>query len=109
MPLGIFDPVEFELCERALLPGNIVVIGTDGIWESLNQRREMFGKSAVFEIVTENAHRPAGEILQAVIDALERFMDGVDREDDITLVVIKVLPPPSIWAAPGGADPAGMS
>jgi sigma-B regulation protein RsbU (phosphoserine phosphatase) len=92
VPLGVMDTAEYEVCRRSMKPGDIFVIGTDGIWEARNPDGEMFGKRSVREIIERCAHQPAGRILEAVVDAVERFQDGSSREDDITLVVIKVAP-----------------
>ena len=46
LALGVLEPAEFEACERPLRPGNIVIIGTDGIWEARNPDGDMFGKES---------------------------------------------------------------
>ena len=73
-----------------LLPGQIVLIGTDGIWEARNARRDFFGKDAVREIIRENAQRHAKQISQAIIDAVAAFRGNHAQEDDLTIVVAKV-------------------
>jgi sigma-B regulation protein RsbU (phosphoserine phosphatase) len=98
LPLGVFERAEFEVCERRLPPGGIVLIGTDGIWETHNPAGEMLGKEAVCDIISREAHRSAEEILGAVIEAVEHFRGGVHQEDDITLVVVKAV-------AKGPGDP----
>jgi sigma-B regulation protein RsbU (phosphoserine phosphatase) len=95
LPLGVLDTAEFEVCERPLHPGDVLVIGTDGIWEARNPGGEMFGKGAVCDVIGRCIGQSAAAILQAVVDAVSRFQDGADREDDITLVVIKVEKNPS--------------
>jgi sigma-B regulation protein RsbU (phosphoserine phosphatase) len=50
----------------------------------------MFGKERFSNVIRQNAAASAKEILTAVIDALSRFQQDLDPEDDVTLVVIKV-------------------
>ncbi|MGE5310867.1 MAG: SpoIIE family protein phosphatase [Nitrospirota bacterium] len=69
--------------------GQVIVIGTDGIWESVNPQGEMFGKDRLCEIVRQAHVRPAQELVAAITDAVDRFREGLPRQDDITLVVIK--------------------
>ena len=102
LPLGVLETTAYEIRERSLSVGDILVIGTDGIWEARNPKGEMFGKQAVSDLIADNADRSAGDILAAVVGAVDRFQDGTDREDDITLVVIKVASPTPDAA---GADP----
>lgn len=73
-----------------LNPGQIIAIGTDGIWETYNSDRQMFGKQRFHKLIRENAHRSASEIIDAVFNNLKKFTIGLKQTDDITLVVIKV-------------------
>ena len=88
--LGIFENTEYEELQQPLEPGQIILIGTDGIWEAINPKGEPFGKEAFKKIIRDNADEPANRILMAVIDALDSFRYPLDPEDDVTLVVIKV-------------------
>lgn len=72
-----------------LAKGQIIAIGTDGIWESFNSRDEMFGKERFKAVIRGHAHLGAEEILDAVYTALARFTQGRRSEDDVTLVIIK--------------------
>ena len=69
--------------------GQVILIGTDGIWESENPQGEMFGKERLREIVRRVHVRTAQELVEAITDAVDRFRQDVPRQDDITLVVIK--------------------
>ena len=92
LPLGIFKDAEFMEGQRDIVPGQIIVIATDGIREALNRYGEMFGKESLQTIIRRNAATNSAKILQAVFTALDLFGQGVKSEDDMTLVVIKVLP-----------------
>ncbi len=54
MPLGLDESFEYNSFHRGLEPGQVVMIGTDGIWEMHNKAGEMFGKEALMEIVRNN-------------------------------------------------------
>jgi len=90
--LGIDENFVFEENERVgLETGQIFFLGTDGIWEAHNSQRKMFGKEAVRNIIRQNAEVSAAEILEAILSSLKNFLGDADPEDDVTLVVIKVL------------------
>jgi sigma-B regulation protein RsbU (phosphoserine phosphatase) len=93
LPLGIFRETEFEIRQRGLQPGQIVIFTTDGIRETVDQKGRMFGVSRLKELIHENARQSAQEIAQAVIDAAVAFRRPLKQDDDITLVVIKVKEP----------------
>ena len=89
--LGVVDDIRFEENRReGLKNGQIIAIGTDGIWEASNVKGEMFGKERLRTILRENAHKSSQEILNEVYDQLSRFTSGQKSEDDITLVIIKI-------------------
>jgi len=89
--LGVNAAFDYEENNRrGLINGQIIAIGTDGIWEAVNGDGEMFGKARFRNIIRKNAHAAAGNILNAVYRELDQFTRGQRSEDDITLVVIKV-------------------
>ena len=89
--LGIDDSYEYEEYRRErLAKGQIVVLGTDGIWEAENSKGERFGKEPIFRIIRKYSDEDAKGLLTACLFSLEKFRDGVPPEDDVTLIVIKV-------------------
>jgi sigma-B regulation protein RsbU (phosphoserine phosphatase) len=90
LALGVDYTFEYEEFDRTLAPGQIVLIGTDGIWEMHNESGEIFGKDRLKEIIQRNASSTAKEIIAAIYDALNRYRGTRQPEDDITMVVIKV-------------------
>ena len=69
--------------------GQILVIGTDGVWEAQNIKGEMFGKQQLKRIIQKNANLAAEVILTTIIDSLKVFQKSVKQQDDVTLVIIK--------------------
>jgi sigma-B regulation protein RsbU (phosphoserine phosphatase) len=89
--LGVMDEVNYaQHSKEGLADGQIIAIGTDGIWEAFNRNGEMFGKDRLREIIRREAGKGATEILASVYEELNTFTLGKKSEDDITLVVIKV-------------------
>jgi sigma-B regulation protein RsbU (phosphoserine phosphatase) len=88
--LGAFEDSEYRESRRALKPGEIILIGTDGIWETHSPEGEMFGKARLKNIVRDHSRASARGITDRVIGAVEDFRRPLGKEDDVTLVVIKV-------------------
>ena len=89
--LGVDENVQFvEYQKPGLKEGQILLLGTDGLWETQNPSGSMFGKDGIYEIIRQNTAASAREILNAIVAELEHFRQGREPEDDITLVVIKV-------------------
>ncbi|MCP4625928.1 MAG: SpoIIE family protein phosphatase [bacterium] len=88
--LGLDDSFDYDSFHRHLEPGQVIMIGTDGIWEMHNQAGAMFGKKVLMEIIRNNQKASARAIVDTVTETLKRFRGDDAPEDDITMVVIKV-------------------
>jgi sigma-B regulation protein RsbU (phosphoserine phosphatase) len=89
--LGVDEGFTYpENHKTGLSEGQIIAVGTDGIWETCNRDGEMFGKKRFRNIIRRHAEAGASDILNAVYDELNQFAKGLKAEDDITLVVIKI-------------------
>ena len=88
--LGIDASFTFEENKRSgWSEGQIIVIGTDGIWETENSIAEKFGKIRLRRIIRQHSQFSAQEILSAILDALKKFRGSAPQNDDVTLVVVK--------------------
>jgi len=90
MPLGIDEDAEYEESSKEISQDSIIVIGTDGIWETGDSNGKRFGKTRLQEIIRSHSNKSAGDILNAVIDSVKKFRHPLKQEDDVTLVIIKV-------------------
>jgi serine phosphatase RsbU (regulator of sigma subunit) len=91
LPLGILDDTEYhEETYGPLIPGQVIVVGTDGVWEMPNVKGEQFGKERLREVIREFAGKSAAEISTAIRERLVAFRGPAKQEDDVTFVVIKV-------------------
>ena len=92
IPLGIFEEAQYEQAGPIeLANGDIVLVGTDGIWEARNSAGDMFGKDRLRKILSDSADRSASEIHDRIVEAVHDFRQTRPQEDDVTLVVIKAL------------------
>ncbi len=90
LPLGVSEVAAYQKFDRKIERGQIVVMATDGIWEARSPDGEMFGKERFQDLIRENAGRPAKEMIQAVIRAVDRFCHPLQITDDLTLVITKI-------------------
>jgi phosphoserine phosphatase RsbU/P len=93
LPLGILASGTYE--EHSFGPlraGQVIVVGTDGIWEMPNAHGEQFGKERLREVIRGAAAGTAAEIVDAIVASLSRFRGDCRLVDDVTLVVMKPQP-----------------
>jgi len=89
--LGIEPDYSFTVNRKeGLHDGQVIAIGTDGLWETRNIEGEMFGKERFKTLLRNLADRPATDILNAIFSDLDDFRAGRRADDDITLVLVKV-------------------
>jgi sigma-B regulation protein RsbU (phosphoserine phosphatase) len=91
LPLGVSETATYQKFDRQIHPGQIIMMGTDGIWEAQSRQGEMFGKERFKDIIRHNAGLPAKDIIQAVIKEVDRFCHPLEKTDDVTLVVSKIM------------------
>ena len=93
LPLGVLpDHVYAEQSCSGLTPGQVLLLGTDGIWEARDTGDAMYGKDRLREVVRRHAGGTAAELVAAIHADVAAFQAGAPRDDDITVVVIKALP-----------------
>ncbi len=88
-PVGLLENATFEVSTERLLPGDRVVIYSDGVTEAQNARGEFFGKKRLREIVTGNAAENCAAIHDAIQEGVSAFAEGARQSDDITVVVME--------------------
>jgi len=93
IPLGVRPEWPFHENDRNQWPNfGVIVLGTDGIWETKAPDGTVFGKEGLMKVVADTAHLPAADICAAVFDTLREFSGGDAFGDDVTLVIVKFLP-----------------
>ncbi len=68
----------------------IVLIGSDGVWDTENENGEMFGRERVKRVLAKNSHLRSEEIIKAITDEINSFRKTKPLTDDITLVITKI-------------------
>jgi sigma-B regulation protein RsbU (phosphoserine phosphatase) len=90
IPLGVEPGAAFEVRERrGLIEGSIILLGTDGIWETADPDGAMFGKERLLPLVRTGRGESAQALRDRILGALETFRGPAAAADDVTLVVVK--------------------
>ncbi|HEX2121468.1 MAG TPA: PP2C family protein-serine/threonine phosphatase, partial [Thermoanaerobaculia bacterium] len=86
----LFRDDRYQEHEMALLPGDRLVLFTDGVSEASGGNGEMFGEPLIEALVVENRTLGARELQQSIVEAATTFSGG-ELDDDLTLVVVAVM------------------
>jgi serine phosphatase RsbU (regulator of sigma subunit) len=84
----------YEEQETTLLPGDGVLMCTDGLVEAHSPQGEMFGAPRLRSLLGEHPEGGSG-FSAALMEELERFTGAEwEQEDDITLLTLERSPTP---------------
>jgi sigma-B regulation protein RsbU (phosphoserine phosphatase) len=90
LPLGVMETTEYvEQSYAPLRPGQILVVGTDGVWEMPNMAGEQFGKERLREAIRSAAAQSAAQIVQTILQHHAAFRGDCRPMDDVTFVIVK--------------------
>ena len=89
-PIGIDSKSIYTGKKIHVEKGDIAVLFTDGIVETLNDRGEPFGLKALAELLAANAALPAKAITDKINKQIKIFMGKTSPHDDQTVMIIKV-------------------
>ena len=90
MPLGLFADATFVTRRCRFGPRQILVLGTDGATETLDEHGAEFGRNGVIQYVRTHANDSAHDIAAGIYSATRSFAGSVPQQDDITSVIVKV-------------------
>jgi serine phosphatase RsbU (regulator of sigma subunit)/catechol 2,3-dioxygenase-like lactoylglutathione lyase family enzyme len=86
--LGLFKDWECGIGENSLLPGDTLVLYTDGVTEAFNDRGEEFGEQRLVESLRRHCDQSPKGLLDCILDDVKQFSPH-EQHDDITLMVAK--------------------
>lgn len=92
VPLGINPNAKYDgAVQVGLQSGDIVLLLTDGVEETMAPDESFFGTERTLNVVRHNREKPAREILDALYRSVREFAHQAPQLDDVTAIVIKVL------------------
>jgi len=89
LPVGMLDDFDYGDDVCILEPGDLVLVYSDGVTDMENPAGEPFGADRLLEILRRDRGRPADELLQAILGAVQAHAAGTDPFDDVTLLAIR--------------------
>ena len=102
------DGGPYEEAKVSLAPGDRIILYTDGLSEAMDARQEMYGDDRIADFAaTLPKDLGARESIDAIMAGISTFLDGEEPQDDMTLMVLRVLGAPAA-AAPRVAALPGV-
>jgi sigma-B regulation protein RsbU (phosphoserine phosphatase) len=89
MVVGAFPFAQYGESSIELLPGDLLLLYTDGISEPQNEFDEMYGEERLIELVKKNAHLDDTAMIQAIMNAVQQWTGSPELQDDMTLLIAR--------------------
>lgn len=88
MPIGIEEEARWGRKVVELLPGDALILYTDGVTEAQNIGGDFFGEARLLKAALECSEMNAFEIQANILTSIHDFAGEADQYDDITLMVL---------------------
>jgi sigma-B regulation protein RsbU (phosphoserine phosphatase) len=89
LPLGISPDATFSASSVVLLPGDSLVLFTDGVVEAFNSAGEEFSDERWLTVIRSLPKLSAQETLLQLMKSVEEFVGATRQSDDITCLVLQ--------------------
>ena len=94
MPLGLWEDFNFQGETVEDIRGRQLLVYTDGLNEAENPARERLGDDDVLQLMKHKASLSSRQVVDMLNEAVEKFRDGAEPSDDLTLMCIRFLDEP---------------
>ena len=88
--VGLFEETPYTQVTLKVPKGSLLVAYSDGLTEAANVYGEEFGTKRVKEEVLRCRDLPVQQLIQALIDAAEKWTGSSERADDVTVLVARM-------------------
>jgi len=86
--LGLEEDWDSSVGEKQLLPGDTLVLYTDGVTEAASEQGEEFGERRLAALLSARRGATASGLLECILEEAGRF-SGRNFQDDVTLVAAR--------------------
>jgi serine phosphatase RsbU (regulator of sigma subunit) len=87
-PIGILKE-RYQACAPvSLAPGDLLILGSDGIVET-RRGPETFGMRRLEDFILERRNQPLQQVLKELMEATTTFHEGNRPDDDLTLMLVR--------------------
>ena len=87
--LGFMDAFPFDEETLQLDAGDLIVVYSDGITETMNEKGEEYGEERLMELLIDNFELSPSELISKIIGETEKHAMSEPQSDDKTLLILR--------------------
>ncbi|MCX6161322.1 MAG: SpoIIE family protein phosphatase [Ignavibacteriae bacterium] len=88
--LGMIEDIGFEEKEICLQKDDVIVMFTDGIPETMDREKELWGTDKLKDVIRMNYNSGSEELSKIILNEANKFADGLPLDDDATIITFKI-------------------
>jgi predicted ATPase/serine phosphatase RsbU (regulator of sigma subunit)/tRNA A-37 threonylcarbamoyl transferase component Bud32 len=89
IPLGMMEEISFEYDFVSLVPGDTIIMYSDGIPEAMNEQEDFFGDERLATLVARHYTITTTGLMEKIIAEVKAFTGTMPQSDDMTIVVVR--------------------
>jgi serine phosphatase RsbU (regulator of sigma subunit) len=89
-PIGLWPELDYTGETLSNIKGKPLFVYTDGLNEAENPAQEQFGEDRMMSILHEHRFKNAQDLVETLKVEVEKFRNGADPNDDMTMLCLKV-------------------
>jgi sigma-B regulation protein RsbU (phosphoserine phosphatase) len=94
--LGLFEDPQYQTTETTIVPGDFVMLFTDGLYEVQGANEELYSQQRLMLDVKNLINEPAGQLFDHLLEAVRAFSISHEFEDDVCLVGVEFTGKPAL-------------
>jgi len=87
--LAAFENFIFSNEQVTLLPGDTMIMYTDGVTEAMNSEHKLFGEERLLDLFKSQTDAPISSLVESVINSVENHVRDFEQSDDITVLTLR--------------------
>ncbi|TGK90316.1 serine/threonine protein phosphatase [Leptospira bourretii] len=84
--IGLKKQIHYEQSEINFEKGDRLFVFTDGVFEAFNSKDEEFGEESLYHLFQSTRALSLDGVVDHLLKTLQNFLNGQDRQDDLTIL-----------------------
>ena len=97
--LGVIPDEAFSGGHCRLVPDDVFIFFTDGVYEAFNRQREEFGIERMESVLRRLMYKNVKELVDGLLEEVMLFADGTPLEDDLCVIALEITTKPRVRGA----------
>ena len=91
-PVGALPDMKFDIIEEKLMPGDRLLLCSDGVTECQGKSREQFGMNRIMDCLNSGDEQLLNHLLRGLEESLLGWRENDEFEDDVSVLALEWTP-----------------